>query len=112
MSETADLPGAEQPEAPLLELELGDVQADPEQAPAPPAACPVAEEAADLMPEVPPISIERLPPNFRKHADPKSPLPLRGMAAKGLVPLSPQDMCLCLALLAHDPDPGVAAAAR
>jgi hypothetical protein len=64
------------------------------------------------MPEVPALSMERLPPNFRKHADPKSPVPLRGMAAKGLVPLAPPDMCLCLALLSGDADPGVAASAR
>ncbi|HEY3447566.1 MAG TPA: hypothetical protein VGK67_14525 [Myxococcales bacterium] len=106
--------------------------ADPKAPPAPAEAAPVAEAApaadsptidleasqeeaaapADPMPEVPPISLDRLPPNFRKHADPKSPVPLRGMAAKGLVPLSPVDMCLCLALLDRDPDPGVAASAR
>ena len=85
-----------------------DVGAADEAAPATEApAAPV-----DPMPEVPPLSIERIPPNFRKHADPKSPVPLRGMAAKGLVPLSPPDMCVCLALLSSDPDPGIVASAR
>lgn len=83
--------------APVIDLEAS--QAEP--------AAPV-----DPMPEVAALSIERIPPNFRKHADPKSPVPLRGMAAKGLVPLAPPDMCLCLALLSGDPDPGVAASAR
>jgi hypothetical protein len=78
---------------------------------APAEAAPIAPPP-DPFPEVPPLNIERLPPNFRKHADPKSPVPLRGMAAKGMVPFSGSDMCLCLALLANDPDPGVAASAR
>jgi hypothetical protein len=34
------------------------------------------------------------------------------MAAKGLVPLNPSDMCYCLAMLAEDGDPGIAASAR
>ncbi len=84
-------------DAPVLELDASQEE---------PAA------PADPMPEVPALSMERLPPNFRKHADPKSPVPLRGMAAKGLVPLAPPDMCLCLALLSGDADPGVAASAR
>ena len=70
------------------------------------------DTGADPMPEIAPLSAERLPPNFRKHVDPASPVPLRGVAAKGLVPLTPADMCHCLAMLALDSDPGVAAAAR
>ena len=66
----------------------------------------------DPLADVAPLSAERLPPNFRKHVDPASPAPMRGMAARGMVPLNPSDMCHCLAMLANDADPGVAAAAR
>ncbi len=66
----------------------------------------------DPLGEVAPLSAERLPPNFRKHVDPASPVPVRGMAARGMVPLNPSDICHCLAMLAKDVDPGVAAAAR
>ncbi|MGI5862058.1 MAG: hypothetical protein ACOX6T_08365 [Myxococcales bacterium] len=67
--------------------------------------------AADPLPGVAALSAERLPPNFRKHVDPAAPVPIRGMAAKGLVPLAPSDMCHCLAMLAGDPDPSIAASA-
>ena len=105
MSETDNGPN---PETDLAAALLGGLEAPAE---APPAEAPPAAPG-DLFPEVPPLSFERLPPNFRKHADPKSPVPLRSMAARGLVPLSPVDMCLCLALLANDADPAVAAAAQ
>jgi len=116
MSAIADVPG--NPED--MEADLGVMpEAVPAEAPPPPpeelavapeepAAAPVVE---DLMPEVAPVTMERLPPNFRKHVDPKSPVPLRGMAAKGLVPLGPVDMCTCLFMLASDADPGVVASA-
>ncbi len=67
---------------------------------------------ADRLQGVAPLTDERLPPQFRKHVDPSSPSPLRGMAAKGLIPLSPGDMAHCLAMLSTDADPQVAAAAR
>lgn len=54
-----------------------------------------------------PITDEFLPPNMRKHVDPKAPVPLRMMAAKGLVPLSPADMIGALFMLTFDPDPSV-----
>ncbi len=54
-----------------------------------------------------PITSDFLPPNMRKHVDPKSPLPLRIMAAKTLVPLSPSEMLGALYMLRFDPDPGV-----
>ncbi|HZN91839.1 MAG TPA: hypothetical protein VFB81_04020 [Myxococcales bacterium] len=44
---------------------------------------------------------------MRKHVDPKAPVPLRMMAAKTLVPLSPSDMCGALFMLTFDPDQGV-----
>src|SRR5262249_48482636 len=54
---------------------------------------------------------EFLPPNMRKHVDPKAPVPLRMMAAKSLVPLSPPDMIGALFMLTFDPDQGVRDAA-
>ena len=45
-----------------------------------------------------------LPPALRKHVDPASPVPLRMMAAKALVPLAPADMLGALFLLTQDPD--------
>src|SRR4051812_22859149 len=64
------------------------------------AAVPAAGEGC-------PITAEFLPPNMRKHVDPKAPVPLRMMAAKSLVPLSPPDMIVALFMLTYDPDQGV-----
>ncbi len=49
-----------------------------------------------------PITDEFLPPNMRKHVDPNAPVPIRMMAAKGLVPLSPTDMIGALFMLMYD----------
>jgi hypothetical protein len=59
-----------------------------------------------------PLSLEVLPPNLRKHVDPSSPKPLRGMAAKALVPMAPSQLCTSLFFLAFDDDPEIAAQAR
>jgi hypothetical protein len=59
-----------------------------------------------------PLPLEILPPNLRKHVEPTSPKPLRGMAAKALVPMSPTQLCTCLHMLAFDEDPEIAAQAR
>jgi hypothetical protein len=45
-----------------------------------------------------------LSPTLRKHVDPGSPVPLRMMAAKALVPLPPPDMITALFLLTADAD--------
>ena len=42
--------------------------------------------------------------NVKKHVDPASPVALRMMAAKALVPLAPSDMVTALFLLTADPD--------
>jgi hypothetical protein len=63
--------------------------------------------AATVDPAVCPITPEFLPPNMIKHVDPKAPVPLRMMAAKALVPLSPADMLSVLFMLSYDPDQGV-----
>ncbi|MCK8502291.1 hypothetical protein [Myxococcus fulvus] len=67
--------------------------AAPSNVPAPPPGCP--------------FNAEFLPPNLRKHVDPAAPVPLRMMAAKSLVPLSPSDMLGALYMLTYDPDAGV-----
>jgi hypothetical protein len=70
----------------------------------------MSTEAAAPPPfEIPgcPITPEFLPPNMLKHVDPKAPVPLRMMAAKGLVPLSPSDLLSVFFMLSFDPDQGV-----
>jgi hypothetical protein len=44
---------------------------------------------------------------MRKHVDPAAPVPLRMMAAKGLVPLSPSDMLGALYMLTYDAEQNV-----
>jgi hypothetical protein len=51
-----------------------------------------------------PVSAEALPPDKRKHVDPKAPMPLRMMAAKALAPMAPPDMITALFMLAYDTD--------
>lgn len=69
----------------------------------------MSEPAAAPPFEIPgcPITPDFLPPNMLKHVDPKAPVPLRMMAAKGLVPLSPSDMLSVLFMLSFDADQGV-----
>ncbi|AGC45108.1 hypothetical protein MYSTI_03802 [Myxococcus stipitatus DSM 14675] len=67
--------------------------AAPGNIPAPPPGCP--------------FNAEFLPPNLRKHVDPAAPVPLRMMAAKSLVPLSPSDMLGALFMLTFDADTAV-----
>lgn len=71
-----------------------------------PAGTPQAAPAAPALPP-PPFSADFLAQNMRKHLDVKAPVPLRMMAAKGLVPLSPPDLSAALFLLTFDPDVGV-----
>jgi hypothetical protein len=58
-----------------------------------------------------PITPEFLPPNMRKHVDTASPVPLRMMAAKALIPLGPSEMLGALFMLTFDPDATVRAMA-
>jgi len=51
-----------------------------------------------------PITDAFLPPNMKKHVDPAAPVPLRMMAAKGLVPLGPSDTVRVLFMLLYDVD--------
>jgi hypothetical protein len=68
-------------------------------------------EAPAAAPGTCPITGDFLPPNLRKHVDPKAPVPLRMMAAKTLVPLSPSDMLGALFMLTFDADQAVREAA-
>ena len=59
-----------------------------------------------------PLPADALPAPLRKHVDPAAPLPLRMMAAKGLVPaVAPADLATLLWFLAFDPDATVREAA-
>jgi hypothetical protein len=58
-----------------------------------------------------PLPLDVLPANFQKHVDPKAPMPLRLMGAKGLVPMSPKDMATALFMLTFDADAAVREAA-
>jgi hypothetical protein len=59
-----------------------------------------------------PLPLEALPKPLHKHADPKAPLPLRMMGAKGLVPaVAPADLVLLLFMLSCDDDASICAAA-
>jgi hypothetical protein len=74
---------------------------------APQGAAPAAEAAPAAAEYSCPITADFLPQNMRKHVDLKAPVPLRMMAAKGLVPLSPPDMIGALFMLAYDPEENV-----
>lgn len=63
--------------------------------------------AVPAAPEGCPFTAEFLPPNMRKHVDPAAPVPLRMMAAKGLVPLSPSDMLGVLYMLTFDAEQNI-----
>jgi len=55
-----------------------------------------------------PIPLEDLPRPLQKHADPKAPVPLRMMGAKGLVPaVAPSDLCTLLFVMSFDGDEAV-----
>jgi hypothetical protein len=68
------------------------------------ASAPSAVPTDGAAQEACPVTADFLPPNLRKHVDPKAPVPLRMMAAKTLVPLSPSDMLGALFVLTFDPD--------
>ncbi len=56
-----------------------------------------------------PIPLNDIPANLRRHVDPKAPLPLRDMGAKGLAPgLSPADLAIILYQLQFDPEASLA----
>lgn len=71
---------------------------------APSAAAPGAITDLPAEASACPISMEVIPPDKRKHVDPKAPVPLRMMAAKAIAPMSPPDMITALFMLAYDPD--------
>jgi hypothetical protein len=60
-----------------------------------------------VQPSACPLPLDVLPDNFQKHVDPKAPVPLRMMGAKGLVPMGPKDMATALFMLTFDEDAAV-----
>lgn len=58
-----------------------------------------------------PIPLSAVSEKLRKHIDPKSPPPLRMMAARGMVPMGPRDMATVLVCLTFDEDDNVVSAA-
>jgi hypothetical protein len=78
---------------------VSDETAAPVAAPEAPPPAP-AEAPANVCP----ITADFLPPNMKKHVDPKAPVPLRMMCAKALVPLAPPDMVGALFMLTFDAD--------
>jgi hypothetical protein len=58
-----------------------------------------------------PIPLSELNPALTKYCDPAGPVPARMMAAKGLVPLKPDDLLTVLYQLGYDPDDSVRVAA-
>jgi len=58
-----------------------------------------------------PIPLSALSEKLRKHVDPKSPAPLRLMAARGMVPMSPAETATALCCLSYDEDDKIAQAA-
>lgn len=81
-----------------------------ETPPAPDAAAAEAPPAEQVVYACP-VKDDFLPPNMRKHVDPRAPVPIRMMAAKGLVPLSPSDMVSVLFMLMYDGEGNVRDAA-
>ena len=58
-----------------------------------------------------PLALSDFNVALRKHVDPGSPTPMRMMAAKGLVPMAPEEMALVFYQLSLDADATVAKAA-
>lgn len=59
-----------------------------------------------------PVPLSAFPPNMQKSLDPASPLPVRMMAAKGILVAAPRDFLTAMYVLTFDPDPKVAETAR
>ncbi len=55
-----------------------------------------------------PIPVEKLSPQVAKLCGPKTPLPMKAMAAGGLAPLKPKDLVTVLYVLSFDPDAKIA----
>ena len=61
----------------------------------------------------PAIDVARLSPQAQRILDPKTPAPMRQMAARGIAPgLKPVDTLAVIALLAESPDASIASLAQ
>ena len=59
-----------------------------------------------------PLALTDFPPAVQRNLDPKSPVPIRLMAAKGILVCPPRDFLSALFVLTFDPEPKVAEVAR
>ncbi len=64
-------------------------------------------EATEAAPEGCPLSLDALPPQFRKHVEPSGKEKMRRMAAKGIIPMPPVEQVKALFILSYDPDPSI-----
>jgi hypothetical protein len=58
------------------------------------------------------FEVSEFPEALRKHVDPRAPVPLRLMAARGVVPMAPPDMARVLYQLSLDTERAVSTSAR
>lgn len=76
----------------------------------------IDEVAASQSPETEPasccVSLDAFAPNLRRSLDPSSPMPVRMMAAKGIIVGSARDQLAALYVLTFDPDPKIVQTAR
>lgn len=59
-----------------------------------------------------PVALSAFPPNIQKCLDPMAPLPMRMMAAKGILVAAPRDFLCAMYVLTFDPDAKVSETAR
>ncbi|MBN2357985.1 MAG: hypothetical protein JXR83_00935, partial [Deltaproteobacteria bacterium] len=91
--------------APAQPVPAPAVAPPPERA-APPAPAPADTGSAHQM-----LPASVIPPPLRKHVDPKSPAPVRLMAARAMVPMAPRDQVHIVYQLTFDGEPKIAAMA-
>jgi hypothetical protein len=65
---------------------------------------PTQVESMSLLVEREPIAIDRLPDQLQKHLKPGAPMPLKMMAAQGMLPVSPDQQLAALYNLHNDSD--------
>lgn len=71
-----------------------------------------ATDSPAAPPAASPVPLTAFPPALQKSLDPKSPLPSRMMAAKGIMMASPRDFLSALFTLTFDPDTKVVETAK
>ena len=59
-----------------------------------------------------PLSLDQIPAAAQKPLNPEAPKPIKMMAAKGALPITPDALLLVWYQLSFDPDPDIAAAIK